>query len=713
MPRNITVTFADGTSHVYQNAPDNLTPDMVEERASKDFGKTVKSLDGGSSPTVTPAPAPQGTGSKVLDTGNAIGTGFQKGLLRLAGLPVDTVANVRDLLKAGAGTVYQAATGKTAPDFLQIGDRSNDIGSGDNLIKNAQKTSIGRTLTDPVNPDYRGGYSEAVGGGLTGVVNPVSARQAINQALLSVGGAVAGKGVYDATGSNALAIAAGMSPTAGQSAAIDATKYAIRGGEKGRIAMAQRLEDLKNAGIDNPSMGLASGNGFVGGLENLLQQTPGAVGTMGASRDAAVNGLQAKLAEAAAKSSTNRGTVAAGTSIQTGAKNFKDAVRDATNAQYDNLSTVIPNDFPVEVGNTRTALANLNADIPTMEALSRQFKNGRIQAIEGALNSDMKGTPSVKTVINVPQQVVVGTDAGGMPKYQTIDYPVYSQTPEIPPRTAIPFEAVKKTRTLVGNELNDNSLIADVPRSKWNPLYGALSEDMQAGATAAGPAAEAALNRANNYTRSSIGRLEKIAPVIDRPTPEGSFKALESTLRDTPTLFQAVKKSLPEGARGDFAGTVIDRLGVAKAGQQDATGGKWSPDTFLTNWNNMSPAARTELLSGFPNAAQVAADVENVAKATALMRQNSKMYANPSGTGANLLARGTLGAIGGGGVLAAMGMGSPMVPLAAAGGVLGANVLARALTSGNNVKSIASKSYIDPQILQSQINQLVGTDRIR
>lgn len=47
MPRNITVTFSDGTSHVYQNAPDDLTPDMVTARAQKDFGKSVTALDGG------------------------------------------------------------------------------------------------------------------------------------------------------------------------------------------------------------------------------------------------------------------------------------------------------------------------------------------------------------------------------------------------------------------------------------------------------------------------------------------------------------------------------------------------------------------------------------------------------------------------------------------------------------------------------------------
>lgn len=52
MPRNITVTFEDGTKHVYQQAPDNLTPDQVSARAQQDFGKSVISLDGGRPATV-------------------------------------------------------------------------------------------------------------------------------------------------------------------------------------------------------------------------------------------------------------------------------------------------------------------------------------------------------------------------------------------------------------------------------------------------------------------------------------------------------------------------------------------------------------------------------------------------------------------------------------------------------------------------------------
>lgn len=56
MPRNITVTFGDGTTHVYQNAPDDVTPDQVHQRAESEFKKQVVSLDGGRQPPAEEPP---------------------------------------------------------------------------------------------------------------------------------------------------------------------------------------------------------------------------------------------------------------------------------------------------------------------------------------------------------------------------------------------------------------------------------------------------------------------------------------------------------------------------------------------------------------------------------------------------------------------------------------------------------------------------------
>ena len=43
---DITVTFDDGSSHVYRNAPENLTKDDALARIAKDFaGKQVTGLE--------------------------------------------------------------------------------------------------------------------------------------------------------------------------------------------------------------------------------------------------------------------------------------------------------------------------------------------------------------------------------------------------------------------------------------------------------------------------------------------------------------------------------------------------------------------------------------------------------------------------------------------------------------------------------------------
>src|SRR3954469_9639063 len=77
MARNITVTLADGSKHVYANAPDDITPEAVMARAQKDFaGIRVTGLDGGrtasaapAAPAAAPAPAaPAPSSTPPMDT---------------------------------------------------------------------------------------------------------------------------------------------------------------------------------------------------------------------------------------------------------------------------------------------------------------------------------------------------------------------------------------------------------------------------------------------------------------------------------------------------------------------------------------------------------------------------------------------------------------------------------------------------------------------
>ena len=48
MTRTVTLTFDDGSSHIYNNVPDEITPEQVQQRASSEFsGKSLVNIDGG------------------------------------------------------------------------------------------------------------------------------------------------------------------------------------------------------------------------------------------------------------------------------------------------------------------------------------------------------------------------------------------------------------------------------------------------------------------------------------------------------------------------------------------------------------------------------------------------------------------------------------------------------------------------------------------
>lgn len=84
MPRNITVTFDDGTQHVYQGAPDDIQPDAVAQRAQQQFGKAVKAMDGGrgaapAQVSAQPASTPEPQQERFANVPGLIGTALRSG----------------------------------------------------------------------------------------------------------------------------------------------------------------------------------------------------------------------------------------------------------------------------------------------------------------------------------------------------------------------------------------------------------------------------------------------------------------------------------------------------------------------------------------------------------------------------------------------------------------------------------------------------------
>ncbi len=125
MPRNITVVFADGSRHVYQNAPDNVTPEQVSQRAQQEFGKQVQSLDGGRQANQRPAARPQqrSAGNALAEAGKSTTARLIEGaggLFDIVSMPGNAINRGLNRLIGGAGDAVLRAGGfNNAANALQ------------------------------------------------------------------------------------------------------------------------------------------------------------------------------------------------------------------------------------------------------------------------------------------------------------------------------------------------------------------------------------------------------------------------------------------------------------------------------------------------------------------------------------------------------------------------------------------------------------------
>jgi hypothetical protein len=126
--------------------PDGATDAQVRAEVLRQnpAAGNAKSSNGTSSSNVP------STGSVGLDRAVAPATGFNKGVAALAGLPGDTLLNIRDLGAAGLGMAQSAITGKAPSSAFDPVDRSNVWGSSASIEKALNGLGVG---TDPANPN--------------------------------------------------------------------------------------------------------------------------------------------------------------------------------------------------------------------------------------------------------------------------------------------------------------------------------------------------------------------------------------------------------------------------------------------------------------------------------------------------------------------------------------------------------------------------------
>lgn len=515
---------------------------------------------------------------------------------------------------------------------------------------------VGEALTGTAATMGAGGALAQVPGAVGRAGAFLSAQPALQTVSTATGAGAAGATREQGGGAGAQ-IAAGLAGALGPGVAGAGAGAAARGLVRGRSgeAMQQTIDDFRAVGA-TPSVGQASGNWAIQGGENLLAGGPTSAGVMNRFAERQADDIGAGLQRQAEGMMRNPSAERAGRAIERGTETFRGNVDAQKQALYWQADRMIPADSGATMQNTLRTLSDLTTPNPGAQVTTARMVNPRMRQMLDDLQTDLQAN-------------------GGQ----------------------IPYESLRRIRTSVGEQMNDFSMTQDTPAKQLSALYASLSRDMEAVAGGIGPDALRAARRANNYTRLSSNRLEQIQRVIDKNGgPEKIYQAATAGTRDGGTTLRAVMQSLPRDGQRAVTSAVIRRMGMATPGAQDAAGEVFSANTFLTNWNRVSPEAKRALFDR--HGPQFTRNMDRIARVADNIKQGSRVYANPSGT-ANRGAAMTYGAA----LVGSMFTGgtSGLVGIGAA-----ANLTARALTNPRVVQRLADATEMPYGAIPSLIHSM-------
>ena len=440
-------------------------------------------------------------------------------------------------------------------------------------------------------------------------------------------------------------------------------KGSLVGFGKAAVKSRERLKAFIDAGV-SPTLGQVSQKRGIQTVEMVLGNFPGSSGRIASHALKAQDDL-GKIAFNSASKLINKtlpaSEVEVGKAITQGIKNgvnasdgFIGRFQSRVGQLFEEASELVPKNTLVSLESTLTKLKDLVSPIKGAEATSLIFKNQFLDDIFKGLQTDLKKN-------------------GGK----------------------LSWEAVKALRSKIGNKLSSFDLIPDVDKAQLKLIYGALSEDLKLTAKGISKQAYNKILRADKYYSKGLKRIEDyLQPITKVGDPDRIVSVLLNSAKEGASRINAIKKSLNPDQYKIFLSSVIDRLGRIQPAQ--AIGGdilegsgKFSSETFLTNWSRLSDKAKEALFTGKGWSKEMIKDFDNIVKISSIIRQSGKTFKNPSGTADRVVGQGIL--LGGG---ATAFTGNP----AFIGGVLtfigGANISSRLFTNPSFIKWLAQGTKI-------------------
>ncbi len=322
------------------------------------------------------------------------------------------------------------------------------------------------------------------------------------------------------------------------------------------------LKQFQSFGIQ-PSASLITDNAGMARLEAGLQQSPITAETMVKQAENIVQQTRLAVDKTISEVGTPLSKQGAGEVIQKAAINAAERFNFRQEKLYTDVFDMIGGDTPVSVNAANQLLTELKTQVSMAP-----------RSLSKTLNP----------AINQLEAIVADASDGG-----------------------IPFSALRNVRTAIGRDLATPMLSGSTgaQNEAMKRIYGALTEDLSAAASSTSGEAAKRLATADRYTRiwsnTAKDTMQKIA---NFDAEERAFTFAMNGAKDGGSSLNRLRRNFTEEEWDTVAASVLNKLGDATPGMQNAAGDAFSINTFLTNWNRLSPEAKTALFGGKRYAAQ-------------------------------------------------------------------------------------------------------------
>jgi len=348
----------------------------------------------------------------------------------------------------------------------------------------------------------------------------------------------------------------------------------------------KKVIDVANKYNIRPTAGVI-GNKAMQQIDALTQKFMGSVGTWQKSADEMMEGVGRMMDDFFGSMGGKVNPESAGQQIVNSAKKYMDNFKATSSQMYDEVDNFIPADGRVVATRFNEFLAEYG---------------GRFA-----------GDPDIAKLLKSPMLSDLAEAQGDDIAYSTL----------------------KQLRTMIGNKIDDGDTIGDLAQRDLKRIYAALTEDMFEGAASFGPEALKAATDANDFYKAGASIIDDIIEpnmMIGGKWATGleAFKAFKRQVAD-PDKLKRLQQSgvLDESDLKAGGAALLDDLGRATRGQQDATGTRISPSRIISQTDDrVIPQASQDIL--FTGSSK---DILNDMRVFSEATRGVDSFINNSGTG--------------------------------------------------------------------------------